>query len=188
MSRLEALKEKRAAVLDRWKELTLAVYEDRAAEFIVRENDRFRNPVGHLVRENLALLYDGLLEDAPAEKLRLALDGILRVRAVQDLSPSTAVAFVLQLKRAIRDVMSEDHVDPQIHADVTALSVRIDRLALAAFDVYTHCREQIFELRLSEIRGRAPRSLSIRRAREMARPSEAGSERTGPETEGGCAG
>ncbi len=42
---------------------------------------------------------------------------------------------------------------------MAALEERIDRLALIAFDIYSRCREQIYDLRLKEIKARAFRIL-----------------------------
>jgi hypothetical protein len=188
MNRLDGLQERRAAVIDRWKALTLAVYPERAAEFIVREPDRFRNPVGHLVGENLEILYDGLLADAPAETMRAALDGIVRIRAVQDLSPSAAVGFVFLLKQAVCEELSGGDGDPAAEIEPAGLFDRIDRLALQAFDLFMRCREQIYDLRVREIRGRAPRPHTSLRAREIEGTERSGSEWAGSETKGEGAG
>jgi hypothetical protein len=144
-------------VLERWQSLTLAVYPERAGRFIAGEPDRFRNPVGHLIRENLAILYDGVLSDAPAEEMRRALDPIVRVRAVQDLPPSDAVGFVFLLKQALRE--GAPGGEPALGVDPEELLRRIDRVALQAFDLYTQCRETIHDLRVREIRARVPRPL-----------------------------
>jgi hypothetical protein len=73
-----------------------------------------------------------------------ALEGVVRIRAVQNFSASEAVGFVLLLKPALR---AELPAGPEIEAD---LDRRIDQIALAAFDLYARCREQIYEVRLRE--------------------------------------
>jgi len=175
MHGLDRLKARRAAIIDRWKALALAVYPERGAQFIVGEPDRFRNPVGHIVGESLAVLYDGLLADAPAEEMRRALDGIVRIRAVQDLSPSAAVGFVFLLKQAIGEELSGSETGLHGEIDGIDLYERIDRLALEAFDIFMQCREQIYELRVREIRGRMPTPPGTLRARELERSDQAGS-------------
>jgi hypothetical protein len=179
MHRLDGLNDRRAAILDRWKALTLAVYPERSQKFIVTEPDRFQNPVGHVVAENLEILYDGLLEGVPPEEMRAALDGIVRIRAVQDLSPSSAVGFVFLLKQAIREELSG--TEPASGVDRSELFERIDRLALLTFDLFIQCREQIYDLRLREIRGRNAKPLALRRA-------SAERERSESDTRGGCTG
>ena len=147
----DGLKERRNTILDRWKALALDVYPERAARFIDSERDRFQNPVGHALYESLGSLLDGLLGDVPTEEMREALDGVIRVRAVQDMPASAAVGFVFLLKRAAREVLGEAGEDDE---GLLQLEDRIDRLALLAFDQYARCREQIYDLRLREVRGR----------------------------------
>jgi hypothetical protein len=71
-----------------------------------------------------------------------ALDVILRIRAVQDMSPSQAVGFVVQLRSILREAPAT--------FDLPLLEKRIDQLSLAAFDKYMQCREQAFAARLHE--------------------------------------
>jgi len=163
MHRQDELKEKCAAIVERWKALALAIYPERGANFMGGERDRFQNPVGHLMSEGLGSLYDGLLAGAPAEEMQGALDGIVRVRAVQDLPASEAVGFVFLLKGAIRDVLGA------ADADLSELHDRIDRLALQAFDLFVQCREQIYDLRVREIRGRTSTLLERLGARDPER-------------------
>jgi hypothetical protein len=177
--RLDGLRERRPAILERWKALALAVYPERALGFL-KKRDRFRNPIGHVLDENLAILFDGVVDGASPESLQAALDAIVRVRAVQDLSPSAAVGFALRLKRAIREELGES-ADAEIDE-------RVDRLALQALDQYVRCREQIYELRLREIRGGAPGPLAALRARAIENADRAAADSVEPETRGGCAG
>ena len=166
----DRLKDNRAAIVDRWKVLALGVYPERGARFIARERDRFQNPVGHITGESLETLYDGILEDRPAEEMRRALDGIVRIRAVQDLSPSEGVGFVFLLKRAIGEALHGSDADLNAGIGLAELHERIDRLALEAFDLFVHCRETIYDLRVRELRGRASTLLERLIARDTERP------------------
>jgi len=144
------LQTRRAPIVDRWVELTLRVYPQDAARLMRREKDRFRNPVGHVTRKSLEELYDGLLAGRPAEEMTGPLDGIVRIRAVQDLSPSQALGFLFLLKRSVRDELGENAT-----ADLSALDTTVDGWVLEAFDLFMRCREQIHELRRNEIRRQA---------------------------------
>jgi hypothetical protein len=143
----EFLETRRTAIIDRWTELTLRVYPPDAVRRMRREKDRFRNPVGHVTRRSLEELYDGLRAGRPTGEMTDPLDGIVRVRAVQDLSPSQAVGFLFLLKRSVRDELGESAT-----VDLSKMESEIDRLALEAFDLFVRCREQIHELRRNEIR------------------------------------
>ena len=147
----DLLESKKAAIVDRWCDLTLRVYPRQSAQLMLREKDRFQNPVGRVTRESLESLFDGLRTGLPVEEMSEALDGIVRIRAVQDLSPSAALAFLFDLKEAIRD---EVGVDGFPEGDLSELEAAIDRLALQAFDQFAVCREKIHELRIGEIKRR----------------------------------
>lgn len=162
----ELLQTRRTAIVDRWTDRTLQVYPPDAARLMGREKDRFQNPVGHVTRNSLEELYDGLVAGRPADEMTAALDGIVRIRAVQDLSPSQAVGFVFLLKRSVRDELTEG-----AKANLTDLDTAIDHLALEAFDHYVRCREKIHELRRNEIRRQTSR-LTESRTRAAARERE----------------
>lgn len=68
--------------------------------------------------------------------IALALDAIIRIRAVQDLTPSQAVEFLFLLKPIMRELAPEQ--------DQVRLADRIDRLALMAFDKYMQCRRRSY--------------------------------------------
>ena len=134
----------RVAILERWIAETIASYPAATAPFLAAESDPFRNPVGHTVRQSLATLLDELQGEMDLERIAPALDALVRLRAVQDLSPSQAVGFVFLLKPILRELAPEE--------DQIALTDRIDRLALMAFDKYMQCREQLAEVRMNEWR------------------------------------
>ena len=145
----EALAAKREAVLERWFQAVLATYPEDTARFLASGADPFANPVGHTVREGLGRLYGRLVADAPASELSSAIDGIVRIRAVQEFTPSAAVGFVYALRGILREELVDVALEPSGQA---ALDNGIDRLALMAFDVYMQCREKIFEIRVREIK------------------------------------
>ena len=75
---------------------------------------------------------------------------MIRIRAVQDLSPAEAVGFVFDLKPIVRKILGPEPAPAA--KDEIDLEEKIDRLALAAFDVYMKCREQMWSIRAREIR------------------------------------
>ena len=131
------------AIVERWIQRTLETYPPETLPFLIGEQDLFRNPVGHTLRENLATLVHELLGSMDRNRIASALDALVRLRAVQDFSPAEAVGFVFGLRDAVQAISGPV---PE------TLQGRIDELALMAFDRYTNCREQIFELRINELR------------------------------------
>lgn len=145
--RMADLANRKGAILAEWLRRTLESYPPPAGRFLAEEKDRFRNPVGYTLREGLSLLLDELLGAMRAEGLRQALDGIVRVRAVQDFTPRQALAFLPLLKRILR----QEGCDAETLAELDA---RVDEALLLACELYARCREQIAEIKLGELRRR----------------------------------
>ena len=116
----------------------------RRSPFLSREDDPFRNPVGHALRESLTTLFAQLQGNMQTDQIARALDAIIRIRAVQDLTASQAVGFVFLLKPIARELAPEQDQGP--------LNDRIDQLALVAFDKFMQCREQLADIRVNESR------------------------------------
>ena len=92
-----------AAILDAWIEKTVQIYPEQARTSISRGGERFRNPVGFAVRESLAKLLQELAGEMDAARTSEALDGLVRLRAVQECTPAEAVCFVFLLRQIIRE-------------------------------------------------------------------------------------
>jgi len=140
---------RRDAVVDHWIESVIDAYPEQTAKFLKKEPNRFANPVGASLREGLALIVDGVVTGENAEDLREGLDLVIRVRAVQELTPSAAIGFIFDLKAVVRDVVTDGGRVPN------EFDRAIDRLGLVAFDVYMRCREQLWSIRAEEIRNQS---------------------------------
>jgi len=130
-------------VAERWIERTMKSYPAESLPYVQGERDPFRNPAGHLIEESLKTLAGELMGAMNERAIAPALDGLLRLRAVQSLSPSAALRFIFDLREVVAEVLGS--VPKQLEA-------RIDELALTAFDCYMACREQIAGLREKELR------------------------------------
>ncbi len=139
---MEDLAGKRGAILKKWLEQTLASYPGQTTGFLRNEKDRFRNPVGHTLKEGLATLLDEIVGEMDAAKIRPALESIVRLRAVQDFTPTQATGFVF----ALRQILSGNLEG----GGPTTWQKRIDEMALLAFDLYMKCREEIYEIKARE--------------------------------------
>ena len=80
-------------------------------------------------------------------------DPVIRIRSIQDFTPSKAVRFIFDLKDIIRSQVPE-HGDSGITKAYDTLDRRIDAVGLVAFDIYMQCREQIYDLKANEMRAR----------------------------------
>jgi hypothetical protein len=148
------LTEKKSAILGRWLNMIYESYPPETAIFLKKEKDRFDNPMGYRISEGLEGLYTALIQDMETEKLLSYLDEIIRIRALQNFSPSQALAFVFLLKNVIRQELAEAIRKENLGAEVLELESCIDGLALLGFDVYTKRREKLAEIKADEAKRR----------------------------------
>jgi len=144
----------RAAILDRWFRLIIETYPSETSKFLKSQKDRFANPVGAAISEGIEGLYEHLLGEGDLVEVSSFLDRIIRIRAIQDFSPSQAVAFVFSLKKAIREQLENEIRDNPVADELLAVESRIDDLILLSFDIYMNCREKIYEIKANEARNR----------------------------------
>jgi hypothetical protein len=141
------LEQKRNAIVKKWFELVVKTYAPDAAHFIKKQPDQFTNPIGSTLSKGLANLFDQLLTGPDAATIKKHLDPIIRIRAVQNYTPSQAVAFIYILKNIIRDSLKKELADSRTTDELLQFESKIDSLVLAAFDIYMECREKIYELK-----------------------------------------
>jgi hypothetical protein len=153
------LEQNREAILDEWFDLIIGTYPRVSSEFLAKQKDQFRNPVGHAITESIGPIFDQVVSAMDTDELLHALDGIIRIRSVQEFTPSEAVAFVFQLKTVIRGVMDRQTEGAEKGDDLADLESRIDRVALLAFEKYTECREKLHEVRNDAIKSRTMKLL-----------------------------
>ena len=147
----DILQEKRQAIKERWLGQVLATYSPDTSKFLKTKKDKFGNPVGHALHKAIGGITDGFLDGRPLEELDEWIDAIVRVRAIQVPEASVAVGFVFGLKEAIREALRPEEQEREA-AGLRELEGRGDALALRFFDVYARCRNQIYEIRLDELR------------------------------------
>ena len=152
----ELLREREDAIVERWFRDTLAAYPCGAAAAFGRERNRFANPVGHSLRDGTQAIFDALLDNPESDTLGHALDGILSIRAVQQLPVGQAVGFLFRLKDLIRDALDGAATSDDVAAGLRELDGRIDRAALRAFETYVAYRELVCELRINELKRTIP--------------------------------
>ncbi len=144
------LKERRASVLDRWLDLVIATYPPESAAFLRGEKDRFRNPIGATLTRELAVLFDALVGGDSGDEAGHAVAAVVRMRAVQQLTPAAAVGFIPLFKRAVSDELGAEGADRAV--ELLSLFARVDELTLQAVNELVECREQVFRLRAREAR------------------------------------
>ncbi len=150
MDRAEALLKNEAKILALWTERMLDTYA--APDFFKKSSDRFANPVGANIREGLTKLFRLLVAGADAQDFIEPLDQIIRIRAVQEFTPSQAVGPLLELKTAVRQVFSADESCRSLLAELLPFDCAVERMILQAFDIYMNCRERLYKARIQELK------------------------------------
>ena len=157
------LTQKRTAILNKWFERVMETYPMEVQGVFRQQSDPFSNPVGSTIFHGLEGLYHELLgRAADYGKVRSSLDGIIRIRAIQEFSPSRAVVFLPLLKGVLKEEIGEEVRQNRLYAEWLELESRIDEFLLLAFDIYMECREKVFQLKTEERNprpaGSSPRS------------------------------
>lgn len=154
MNLQDHLSKKKAAILRRWFKKILETYPADTSRFLKREKNPFANPVGSAISQGIEGLYEGLVRGTASAEASSFLDNIIRIRAIQEFSPSEAIGFVFSLKEAIREELKNEIGDKPFSNELLTFEARIDELALLSFDIYMKCREKLYELKSNEIRNR----------------------------------
>jgi hypothetical protein len=146
----EALKNNKDKIFLLWTERTLDSYI--SSDFFKRSLDQFANPVGANIRAGLTRLFSLIVSGAEPDELAEPLDQIIRIRAVQEFTPSQAVAPILDLKGVVRQVFSAEKEYRHLLSELTAFDCDVDRAALKAFDLYMECRDRLHKARIRELK------------------------------------
>lgn len=155
----EILQKNRDFFVKKWFKRTLATYPEDTAAFYANKENQFSNPVGYTISLEIEKIFDELLKAKSTEDLPNHVDALVRIRAVQDYSPSGAVSFLLLLKDILREEILKDNPDQALYRSVLDFEIKIDQLCLLAFDIYMGCREEVWELKAREFKNSTSRLL-----------------------------
>jgi hypothetical protein len=154
----QLLAQRKNAIVKKWFAETIETYPSDTAKFLKSQKDPFANPVGRTIYQGLAALFDELLKETNHEVVRSILDPIIRIRAVQNFSPSQATSFIFFLKNVIRSNIKTEDPQAQLYGELLLFESKIDELGLIAFNLYMQCREKIYELKANEMKNRTFRA------------------------------
>ena len=168
----DLLSKNRRAILKRWFDLIVETYPSDAATLMKKDGDPFTNPVGSMILREIEFLFSGLCEGCDPIKISGSLDSILKIRSVQDFSPSKAVEVVFLLKRAIGEILKGDIEKEEAMEEWQTFQSKIDGMALQAFDIYVDCREKIYEMRVKQTR--AEKEMAFKMMERMTHPKGKG--------------
>jgi hypothetical protein len=152
MTLKELLTLNKSKILRKWLDLVLDTYPPETARFLKDEKDRFANPVAYTVKCNLESLLDDLINNSPDETVLPHIEEIVKIRAVQDFSPSQAVSFVRLVKEPITGEIKGQMATKEMYSEWLKLEMEIDRLSAIAFNVYSACKDSINQIRIKELK------------------------------------
>ena len=134
-------------------------YPFDATGFLKQQKKQFANPVGYTTSKGLEGIFEGLLNNKAFDEITPFIDDIVRIRAIQDLTPSQALVFLFHLKSLIREQLGAE--GQTYLEELRELDSRIDALTLISFDTYVKCKEKIYELKANEVKRNTYRLLQM---------------------------
>lgn len=152
MALAEILKRKKASLADQWFNQAVATYPDESANFLKRKKDQFQNPVGYTLAEHTEAILDQLIGPMDLEQVAASLDRIVRIRAIQDFSPSQALAFIPTLKGLVRRELGKETAQAELAEELRQLEERLDQVLMMAFDIFMSVRQRVYEMKAEEVK------------------------------------
>jgi hypothetical protein len=144
----DRLRQQQDVILNDWFQHMADGHSEETTAFLVKQSDRFANPVAHAFREAMRAIYQALVDGREAD--RNALGYAMKLKAVQGRDPSDAIAFIGLLKEIFRK-MPAGFISENERMD---LESRIDKIASAASEMFVANRGKIAELAGNPIRAR----------------------------------
>lgn len=153
MNLLPILQQNAEEIRSQWLESVFRTYPLDTTGFMRKNVDIFANPVGTRTAEAIRVLTKALLQEGlDSEVAAPAVDDMIRIRCVQDFTPTQAVGVIFLLKGIVRKILKKDLETPSIAAELLHFESKIDTLALMAFDVYTKCNALVYKARVKELK------------------------------------
>lgn len=148
----ELLINNKSSIVNSWIELIIETYPSESVNFLRSHKDRFSNPIGYTVSVNAGKIFDELINDKNKDRIKESLNEIIKMRAVQDFSPSQAAGIILSLKKVLRKELENEVNNTSVFKEYLNLESGIDDIALLAFDLYMESKDILFQIRISEIK------------------------------------
>jgi hypothetical protein len=146
----EGFRNHKEKIVNKWVEYTLSTY--KSSGFFIRERDKFANPVGGNVREALETLFLQFSKGTDSKEYVAPLEQIISIRAVQEFTPSQAIAPLNAVKHITREVFAADKERSHLVAELYDFEFAVDLALLAAFDIYMSYRERLYKVRMAEVK------------------------------------
>ncbi len=140
------LSENKSKIFEEWLDLAVRAYPPETASFIKSKSNRFANPVGYNFSAAMEGVLDYMAGRKTAQEVLDALEGLVKIKAVQNFSASQAVRFIFLLKEVVRN-----HAGGPSE-ELLEFESRVDEMAMVCFDFYMRSREKLYDMKASELR------------------------------------
>lgn len=147
-----AVNQKKPQILSKWKSAALTSFANHDGLKGRKPQGRFSDPIDYVVEKSTGDIFECLIKPENNVNLHDSLQEICRLIAIQENSPSEALNFIFELKQIIRDELQTEIDLDHWAMEIWNLDKYIDQIGLLAFNIYSDCRAQIYELRIDEIK------------------------------------
>ena len=144
------LEKNRPAILKKWLDAIFDTYPADTSRFLKSRQDRFANPVGHTITANAGYILEGLIKGVDAGQLSACLEQIIRIRAIQDFTPSEAVSFIGSLKTVITGQLKAEINKYALLDEWAEFENRINGLTERSYELHTEMKQRIDIIRTKE--------------------------------------
>ncbi len=143
--------ENRQKLVEKWIASVVETYPADSVKFFKNTKNPFDNPVGSTIKRSIDLLFSQVIK----QKMDLAaaneaMDPIVRLRAVQEFTPSRAISFIFNIKHLLREELGKQLPDKSVERFLEDVESNVDEMILIALDTYGKCREKIYLLRINQ--------------------------------------
>jgi hypothetical protein len=146
------INEERKTISKQWVKSLLDDYPADASAIFMKLKDRFANPVGTNAVEALNKILDIIFDFSTELSLTPEMEQLIKVRAVQNFTPEQSLGFIFRLKKILRDNFKKAKVLEKNIDTVLTIESRIDGMAIKLFNFYMQSREQVFNIRVNELK------------------------------------
>lgn len=147
-----SIQAKKKQILSKWQSLAMSSYKNRGLVNGMNKAGRFTDPVAYVTADNTDKIFNWLINTENSEKLRAPLEDICRLRAVQDIDPTSALDFIPALKQLIREELADEIKHGEYADELADLDQRIDNITVLADDAYANCKASINAIRINEMK------------------------------------
>jgi hypothetical protein len=134
-----------------WRDAAVIVPAGAGPDFLEKQRTLVLEPMEYDLEQGMGGLFDALLQGVLSDDVSRFLDSMIRIRAASDFTASESVAFILEVKKAVRiELGNETLSDLELQEGLAAWDSAVDDLALFAFNIYVQCRETVLEARAIE--------------------------------------